>query len=177
MEALIAKKYAKALMESGDEQSVAARIDLLRGVAEALNEPEILQAITSPLIDREKKAQWVLDALGKKSDPIVENLIRLMAERGRLELIPQMVQLIDLERKKASNRFEGVVYSDEELSDGSIAKLEKALEAYSGAEIQLEMATSEQPGLKVEVEELGIELSFSREKVKRALIEHIQKAL
>jgi len=177
MEALIAKKYAKALMESGDEKSVAARTDVLRGVAEALQDPEVLQAITSPLIDREKKAQWVLDALGKKTDPIVENLIRLMAERGRLDLIPQMVQLIDFERKKASNRFEGIVYTDEELSKKSIAKLEKALESYSGAEIQLELATSEQPGLKVEVEELGIELSFSREKVKRALIEHIQKAL
>ena len=177
MEALIAKKYAKALMESGDEKAVAARTEVLRGVAEALQDPKVLQAVTSPLIDRQTKAGWVLDALGKGADEIVTNLVHLMAERGRLDLIPQMVQIIDFERKKASNRFEGTVYTDEKLSKKSVAKLEKALEAYSGAEIQLEQATSEQPGLKVEVEELGIELSFSREKVKRALIEHIQKAL
>jgi F-type H+-transporting ATPase subunit delta len=177
MNELIAKKYAKALMQSGDEAAVARRVDALRGVAAALSDAEAMRAVTSPLIDRETKASWLIDALGDAADEVTTNLIRLMAQKGRLDLIPQMVELIDFEQKKASNRFEGVVHTDEPLSDATVAKLEKALEAYSGAEIRLEQNTDAGHGLKVEVNELGIELSYSREKVKHALIEHIQKAL
>jgi F-type H+-transporting ATPase subunit delta len=133
--------------------------------------------IVSPLVDKTQKAELLLGALGKKADSAVSNLVKLMAQKGRLDLIPEMVEMITFERKKASNHFEGIVYSDESLSKSAVKKLEASLERYSGAKIKLDQEHSEQPGLKVEVEDLGIELSFSREKVKHALIDHIQKAL
>jgi F-type H+-transporting ATPase subunit delta len=177
MNALIAKRYAKALMQSGDTSRVNDRIEALRGVADALKDTQAMQAIASPLIDRETKAAWLIDALGNSADDTTTNLIRLMAQKGRLDLIPQMVDLIDFEQKKASNRFEGTVLTDKKLPKKTLAKIEKALEAYSGATIHLKQKTDKEHGLKVEVEALGIELSFSREKVKQALIQHIQKAL
>jgi len=119
----------------------------------------------------------VLAALGDGADPVVVKLVELMAEKNRLDMIPDMVEMIAFERKKASNQFEGTIYSDETLSDGAVKKLEATLEQYSGAKIQLGQERGEQAGLKVEVEDLGIELSFSRDKVKHALIDHIQKAL
>lgn len=177
MDKLIAKKYAKALMESGDEASVSSRLEALGAIASALSTPKAREVILSPLVDKADKAELLLAALGKKADPVVIKLIELMAQKNRLDLIPEMVAMIRFERKKASNQFEGTVYSDETLSAKAVKKLEASLEAYSGAKIALDQAQSDQAGLKVEVEDLGIELSFSRDKVKHALIDHIQKAL
>ena len=177
MEKLIAKKYAKALMESGDDAVLSTRLEALNAVASALEEPRAREVILSPLVDRNEKAGLILASLGNDADPVLVKLIELMAQKNRLGLIPEMVDMIAFERKKASNRFEGTIYSDETLSAEAIKKLEASLEKYSGAVIPLDQVQNDQPGLKVEVEDLGIELSFSRDKVKHALIDHIQKAL
>jgi len=177
MEKLIAKKYARALMESGDEAALSSRMEQLEAIAAALNEEAVRNVILSPLVDPKQKADWIVDSLDGKDDPVLIRLIELMARKKRLELIPEMVSMIAFERKKASNRFEGTIYSDETLSADAVKKLETSLEKYSGAVIALDQVQNDQPGLKVEVEDLGIELSFSRDKVKRALIDHIQKAL
>ncbi len=177
MEKLIAKKYARALMESGDDAAVSKRLEVLEMIGEVLTDAEIKTFITSPLIAKEQKTEWLLGALKGSKDTVVSNLIKLMGEKGRLDLIPELVAIVAFERKKASNRFEGVVYSDENLSKGTLSTLEKTLARYSGATIHLDQQHTGDAGLKVEVEDLGIELSFSRDKVKRALIDHIQKAL
>jgi len=177
MDKLIAKKYAKALMEKSDKKDIAGYLDILKAVVDAFSDEKISEVIGSPLIDKEKKGDLILSALGKKPDSTLVNLIRLMAQKNRLGLIPEMVSIMEFELKKASNKFEGTVYSDEKLSDDSVKKLEKSLASYSGAQISLSQSLNEQPGIKVEIEDLGIELGFSREKVKQALIDHIQKAL
>ena len=177
MDKLIAKKYAKAIMESGDEAVVTQRLEILKAVGDALSDADVKAFITSPLIDKEKKAALLLGAMDGNEDKVIRNLIALMTEKGRLDLIPDLVAIITFERKKASNRFEGTIYSNETLSDGTVKKLEASLEKYSGATIALDHVATDRDELKVEVEDLGIELSFSRDKVKRALIDHIQKAL
>jgi F-type H+-transporting ATPase subunit delta len=177
MDKLIAKKYAKALMESGDEATVSGRLEMLGAIAEAFEDPRVHEVIASPLVPRAQKAELALAALGKDADGVLAKLVELMAQKDRLGLIPDVVDIVAFERKKASNRFEGTIYSDETLSEATVSKLEQSLATYSGAEIKLDQAQSDQAGMKVEVEDLGIELSFSREKVKHALIDHIQKAL
>jgi F-type H+-transporting ATPase subunit delta len=177
MDKLIAKKYAKALMESGDEAAVTSRLEVLSALADAFKEPKVMEAIASPLVDKAQKTELAMAALGEGADSVLTKLVELMAQKNRLNLIPEMVAMIAFERKKASNHFEGIIYSDETLSDGTVKKLEASLEKYSGARIELSQKQADQAGLKVEVEDLGIELSFSRDKVKHALIDHIQKAL
>jgi F-type H+-transporting ATPase subunit delta len=177
MDKLIAKKYAKALIESSDDKKLAGYMEILGAVANSFGDSAVLEAIKSPLIEKDKKSEIVMAALGKKPDAALANLIKLMAQKNRLDLIPDVVSIIAFEQKKASNKFEGTIYSDEKLSDDSVAKLEKSLASYSGADIKLNRSDSDQPGIKVEIEDLGIELGFSREKVKQALIDHIQKAL
>jgi len=176
MDKLIAKKYAKALMESGDDATLSRRLEILKAIGEAMIDARIKEFITSPLVEKEKKAELLLSVMNAEDDGVA-NLIKLMNEKGRLDLIPDLVAIVEFERKKHSNRFEGTIYTDEKLSKESVKKLEKTLEKYSGAQIDLAQMKSDQAELKVEVEDLGIELSFSREKVKQALIDHIQKAL
>jgi len=177
MSNLIAKKYAKALMESSDKKEISGYLDILDSLAAAFEDERVREIVNSPLVSREDKIEIFLSALGKNPAATLENLIKLMGQKGRLDLLPELVSIIQFEQKKAANSYEGVLVSDETLSDDSIANLEKSLEKYSGAKIKLSQSDSDQPGMKVTVDDLGIELSFSRERVKQALIDYIQKAL
>ena len=174
---LIAKKYAKALLELKD-------IDLNKTLSELsviakviTNNKEVETFLNSPLVKSDKKYEALISPIADKLDKKVVNLLELMAQKGRLALIPDLANLLSKEMMLKSNEFTGTVESSDDIDSSLIEKLEKKLAAYSGSTIKLESKKSDLDGIKVEVSDLGLELSFSKQSVKNALLEHIQKAL
>jgi F-type H+-transporting ATPase subunit delta len=175
MEELIAKRYAKALSESvSDIKSVVAILDALK---EALSVPKASDIIASPIVSATEKTDLVLDALGENADPKLVNFIKLLGEHDRLGLIPAVVKVLHADLQKASNRYEGTLQSAKEVSDEEIARLEKTLSAYTGATVALRPEKSDIDGLRVRVDDLGIEVNFSKERVKEELIDFIKRSL
>ncbi len=177
MTELVAKRYAKALMDIDGGKKIDNFVVALDAVASELKSPKAREIITSPLVSSEDKVSLILDALGDIADPALTQLIRIMGEKGRLALIPELTEILKFEKKKESNSFVGKVESKNRLEDSEIASLENALSKYSSAEIKLEQAESDLNGVKVEVEDLGLELNFSKDRVKVDLLDYIQKAL
>ena len=177
METLIAKKYAKALLELDgiSLEEVASQIGAISEVI--TSDKKVSTFLNSPLIKNSVKFKALVEPLKDKLDKRVVALLELMAQKGRLALIPELYQILTKEIMVKSNNFKGVVESNEELDSTLKEKLEKKLASYSGANIELETIKSDLDGIKVEVSDLGLELNFSKESVKKALIEHIQKAL
>lgn len=174
---LIAKRYAKALMDVSDSKKTDDYIVILDSISSALSTPKATEIIASPLVSASDKISWIVDSLGKDADPILVKLIEIMGEKDRLSLIQDLTAILKFERKKSSNSFVGRVESRNELSDTQMIKLEKSLSVHSGAEIKLEQKKSDLNGIKVEVEDLGLELNFSKDRVKASLLDYIQKAL
>jgi len=174
---LVAKRYAKALMEIDAGKKIDAFIDTLGAVASALKDPKAQEIIASPLVSAEEKVSLITESLGKKADPILKELIKVMGEKGRLGLIPELTAILKFEKKKESNSFVGRVESRNLLGAAELKSLENALSKHSGAQIALEQVKSDLNGVKVEVEDLGLELNFSKDRVKTALLDYIQKAL
>ena len=174
---LVAKRYAKALIDGTTADKIDSYIVSLDSISKALITPKAKEVIASPLIETSEKVSWITDALGENADPILVKLIEVMGEKGRLNLIPELTSILKFERKKESNSFVGRVESRNKLSSSQIKKLEKSLSAHSGAQIKLEQAESDLNGIKVEVEDLGLELNFSKDRVKASLLDYIQKAL
>ena len=112
-----------------------------------------------------------------KIDEKLYRLLEIMSENGRLDLVPELASILEYERKLASKSFVGKIESDATLADEDIKRLEKRLSEYSGAKIVLEKGAQREDGLRVEVEDLGIELSYSKERVKADLLAFIQQAL
>jgi F-type H+-transporting ATPase subunit delta len=100
-----------------------------------------------------------------------------MSEKGRLDLVPELTGILAFESKKLSNKFEGTVEADEALPKGELKRLEEVLAKYSGAKIKLKQTSTSGDGLRVSVEDLGLELSFSKARVKSDLLDFIQRAL
>ncbi len=175
MEELIAKRYVNAL--SASSKDIASTAKVLNVLAEAIATQEIAQVISSPLVASEKKTEMVLVALGKKVDSALVNFIKILGEKKRLNLIPTIAMVLNANLQKASNKYEGVVESAQELSSDEIKKLEKSLHKYTGAKVKLTQKKSDLDGIHVVVDDLGIEVNFSKQRVQERLVDFIVKSL
>ena len=175
MEELIAKRYATAL--SSVSNDVASIVEVLNALTEAIDNNEVKTALTSPIIDADKKTEMVLSAIGKKSDVTLVNFIKVLGENRRLDLIPAITKVLNADLQKESNQYEGVLKSKETLGDKELSKLEETLKKYTGSTIKLTQEKTDLDGLRVSVDDLGIEVNFSKQRVKEQLIDFIKKSL
>jgi len=175
MEELIAKRYATAL--SSVSQDVKSIVKVLDVLTEAISTPKVHEVLTSPIVASEKKTEMILSALGKEVDIKVVNFIKILGENKRLDLIPAIAKVLNADLQKESNQYEGVLKSSTKLDKEELAKLEKTLENYTGSKIKLKQEKTDLDGMRVSVDDLGIEVNFSKQRVKEQLIDFIKKSL
>jgi F-type H+-transporting ATPase subunit delta len=175
MEELIAKRYVKAL--SSVCKDVKDISDVLNVLSDAIAVPEVKVALTSPMISDEKKTEMILSTLGNGADATLVNFVKILGENKRLDLIPAIAKVLNADLQKVSNEYEGVLLSKETLDASALSNLEETLKRYTGSNIKLIQEKSELDGLRVEVDDLGIEVNFSKQRVKEQLIDFIKKSL
>ena len=175
MEELIAKRYAKAL--SSVSNDVSGISDIFNVLTAAIDVPEVQAVLNSPIVANEKKTEMILSALGKGVDSTLENFIKILGENKRLDLIPAIAKVLNADLQKVSNEYDGVVKSKKALDATALKNLEKTLKKYTGSTIKLTQEKSDLDGLRVSVDDLGIEVNFSKQRVKEQLIDFIKKSL
>ncbi len=174
MEELIAKRYAKAL--SSVSKDLAGVLEVLNVLSEVVSSTEIKSTLTSPIISSEDKTAMILSALGE-GDATLVNFIKILGENGRLDLIPAITKVLNSDQQRASNEYEGVLKSASSLDEAAVANLEETLKKYTGSMIKLRQEKSDFDGVRVSVDDLGIEVNFSKQRVKEQLIDFIKKSL
>jgi len=176
MEELVAKRYIKALVQSSSEGELEKYNDYLKVLSALFVDTQISSILKSPEIDENKKCELLLEAV-KNVDSKFKNLIRLLAEKKRISLVPDLSRELQNQLYFIKNEFKGKVYSEFDLSDDELKKIEETLSKRVGAKILLHKEPQKYDGIKVEVDSLGIEISFSRSRIKNQIIEHILKAI
>lgn len=174
MEELIAKRYAQAL------SSACGNLDDVVGVLNVLSQSidaDVLKTLNSPIIANEKKIDMILSAIGDNADKHLVNLIKILGENGRLNLIPAVTKVLNSDQQRKANEYEGVVTSSSDLDAESLKELESSLKEYTGSTIKLKQEKTDLNGMKVSVDDLGIEVNFSKQRVKEQLIDFIKKSL
>jgi F-type H+-transporting ATPase subunit delta len=176
MEELIAKRYVNALSDVATSEQKAVYSEVLNAISGLFEDEKMAERLTSPLISLSDKTAFILDGL-KGIDSNLENFIKILGENGRLELIPAIAKTLNQELQKESNNYDGVVTSSNTLSDADITDLQESLKKYTGSTIKLTQVQSDLEGIRVTVEDLGIEVNFSKQRVKEQLIDFITKSL
>ena len=176
MEELIAKRYVKALLEVISSEQKVTYSEVLNAIASLFSDASISERINSPLISKSDKVEFILDGV-KGADSTLINFIKILGENDRLDLIPTIAKSLNQELQKERNEYEGVVTSSSELADSELSELESSLEKYTGSTIKLTQQKSDLDGIKVTVDDLGIEVNFSKVRVKEQLIDFITKSL
>jgi F-type H+-transporting ATPase subunit delta len=176
MEELIAKRYVDALLSVAKKKERALYVEAINSIAASFSDPKVDVMVDAPIIPVDAKVDTVLAALGKSADSKLVNFIKLLGEHKRLGLIPEIAKVLNAQMQKESNEYDGVISSKEKLDADAVATLEATLKRYTGSSIKLSQDKSDLDGLRVDVNDLGIEVNFSKERVKEQLIDFIMKS-
>ncbi len=176
MNEAIGKKYIKALLASVGDKDLSTLSSALTSLSSAFSSSKFNNIILSSDVSKSDKETFILSML-EKPDAKLTNFIKLLVENGRLSDIPAMSKELQKQIAIKNNEYHGVLISNFEVDSEQIADIEKNLSTKLGSTIKLENQVSDYPGLKVEIEDLGVEVGLSTARVKAQLVEHILKSL
>ncbi len=172
----VAKKYVKALLESSNNKSIKKYYNNLQVLSEAYELEKMKNIMLSPTISKEEKYKFIISLI-EKSDKKFSNFIKILVENDRMNLLPAICDELRYQLSIKENKFIGHIISNSEVDEKSIKNIEKKLSSKFNSSILLENIKSDYPGIKIEIEDLGVEISFSIDRLKAQMTEHILKAI
>ena len=177
MEELIAKRYIKAIVKDSDIESIKTMAFIFSTLAESFKNKKFVQIINNPNVDKAHKSEILLKAVRSVDSKNVENLIKLLAENSRINIIPAISEVLRKNVATKTKNYSGIVYSDSNIDEKVIKDLSSGLGKRFDSTISLEFVKNSFNGIKVDVQDLGIEISFSKSRINDQIVEHIIKAI
>ncbi|QNP21630.1 F0F1 ATP synthase subunit delta [Providencia rettgeri] len=135
--ATVARPYAKAAFDFAVEnQAVAKWQEMLAFTAEVTRNEQVGELLSGSIAP-ETLAKTFISVCGDEIDEHVQNLIRVMADNGRLTTLPEVLtQFIQL-RDSLELTIEVDVISANELSEQQSAKISAAMEKRLSRKVKL----------------------------------------
>lgn len=135
-----ATRYARALFEVAVKESDPVHVEQgLAAIADAMTtHADLRRVMLSPSVPQAVRVSIVREVVSRAGvDPIVNKLLVMLADRGRLELVPDLL-VVYRERVLAhQNIVSGSVAAATPLAAEALAALEQRLGAATGKQVQL----------------------------------------
>lgn len=133
-----ARPYANAVYDLAHESSeLDSWSDALANLAAVVNDAQISKLLDAPESGKSQKGELIIQVLGDKLNEQQQNLVKLMAENGRLKLMPDVLEQFEVARAKAENKVEAEVISAFELTAKQTSELVNTLKNKLGCEVTL----------------------------------------
>lgn len=138
--ALLAKRYAKALFAVGQEAgTLDAFAATLQDFATLVGEnAELADALSNPMYPldaREAVMAEIVKAAGV--DGMMANFLNLLAQKRRADVIGDIAEMFQNMVDEANNTCQGVVISATDLDDGLQAEVQQTLEKITGKRVAI----------------------------------------
>ena len=176
MKDLVAKRYVKALIDGRNSESINTISNKLNQVASAFADERFNSIISSPEISDKSKVDLIISFVDG-TDNSLNNFIKLLGEKRRLDLLPFIAKDLTIEIAKMNNSYVGVVYTNEQLSSDFVTSIEQQFSKKFDVKLSLSQNVGDYDGIKVDIDGLGVEISFSKDRLRAQLIDHILKAV
>lgn len=176
MNDLVAKRYVKALLYGRDTSSISVISDKLNFISLAFFNERFNSIISSPQIASDAKINLISSFVNGMDDTLT-NFIKLLGEKRRLSLLPFIAKELSSQIAKMNNSYTGIVYTNQELSNDYVSSIEEQFSKKFNVRLSLSQDVCDYDGIKVDIDGLGVEISFSKERLKSQLIDHILKAV
>ena len=176
MKELGARKYVKALVSDLDKDDFNKFTTKLQEIANAFANEKFQNIIISPNLKNSEKVDFVLSLVGEADQKFI-NFIKLLGENKRLDILPSIVSELLAQKSKMDNVFYGKIYGGSQISQTQISELENSFSKRFNAKIILEPVKSDYNGIKIELDDLGVEASFSVDRLKAQMSEYILKGI
>ena len=139
-----ARPYASAVFDIANETgTLDSWGDALANLATVTADAQMGQLLDKPDLGKAEKAELIIQVLGGNLTQQQQNLVKLMAENGRLKLMPDVLQQFEAARAKAENKIEAQVVSAFKLTVQQTNELVNTLKNKLGCDITLTTAIDE----------------------------------
>ncbi len=139
-----ARPYANAVYDLAHETSALdSWSDALANLANVVADAQMKLALDDPELGSGQKAELILQVLGDKLNQQQQNLVKLMAENGRLKIMQDVQQQFEIARARAENKIEAQVVSAFELSPEQTSELVNTLKNKLGCDVTLTATVDE----------------------------------
>ena len=138
-DAIVARRYAQALYQEAEATDKAEKVDEeMVSLQESLDASrELDQFFRSPVISRDKKDAVIGKLFDGKVDDLIVRLMRLLVQKGREDILPNVIrQYADL-RDERLGQVEALVKSAMPMEYDETEDLRRALEAKTGQKVRL----------------------------------------
>ena len=177
MNDLVAKRYVKALVDGRTSDTISAISNKLNIISSAFADEKFNLIVSSPTIADNAKVDLIISLVDAAKDDTLKNFIKLLGEKRRLTLLPSIAKELDSLIAKMYNSYVGVVYTNQELSNDYVSSIEEQFSKKFDIKLSLSQNVCDYDGIKVDIDGLGVEISFSKERLKSQLMDYILKAV
>lgn len=142
-QATLARPYARAVFDlARDGGDFAPWSEALNALAAAVESDEVAVLIGHPALTRAQLGEALVEAL-KDADEAVRNLVRLLAENGRLRLVPAIRDGYEALRAEAESRIDVQVVTASEADEALRKDLAAAIGKRLAREVDVSWAVDE----------------------------------
>jgi F-type H+-transporting ATPase subunit delta len=173
---LIAKRYVKALLDGKKPKQASAIAEELSQISSAYANEKVTFIVSSTEVDNKRKVEFILSLVDKLSDT-TKNLIKLLGDNKRLDIIPIISSELKKQISVLNNSYTGVIYTNNKLENSYVESITEKFSKKFNIDLQLEQNICDYDGIKVDIDGLGVEISFSKQRLKTQMIDHILKAV
>ena len=140
-ERVIARRYAKALIEIGHKENRIEEIhqELVKIHAMFQTYPEFWKAVSLPIYPAESRKNVLKEVLSEAGfSKSVIRFFEILVEKDRIGMLTTIFLIYQELSDKVQNRVRGILYAPEPLDDKDFERIKEALSKYLGKELILE---------------------------------------
>jgi F-type H+-transporting ATPase subunit delta len=133
----VARPYAEAAFKLADAGNALAKWSEMLGALSLVAQDERMQrAVADPKLSDAQVAGLFISILSGKLSGEAENFVRVLAENGRLGLLPEIRAQLEALKNEHEGVLEAEVHAAFELSDAQLADLARRLEKKTGRKVR-----------------------------------------
>ena len=133
----VARPYAEAAFRLADEAGTLGKwAEMLSALAMVGADERVRAAAADPNLGHEQIAGLFIAVLASRLSGEAENFVRVLAQNGRLELLPEIRAQFEALKNEREGVLEAEVHSAFELSPAQVADLAQRLEKKTGRKVR-----------------------------------------
>ena len=138
----IARPYAQAVFLFAREHDVLKDwSDMLGLLAAIATDPEMARMIDNPQLTETQLADLFIGIGGERFNEKCHNFIRVLSEGRRLQLLPEITALFEIQRRKAEQTVRAELITAFPASEAQQEKVTAALKQRLGRDVELRCTT------------------------------------
>lgn len=175
MNSLASKKYTKALVSAIGINGASKALDTLQLISSCFEDSQFSAIVNSPTISKSKKEDFILSVTKIKDKKII-NFIKLLNQKNRLDEIPSICDELRKYINYSKNEYELMVYSSFKLDSKDLEHIKEELSKRLGVSLYATEKSMDEEGVRLFVDGIGVETSFSKSGFSNSLRNYILKA-